>query len=182
MAVTNGGGSDIVVVDLGSRASRRLTDSGAINVSPCYSPDGIADRVQLRPRRRPAALHHGCGRRRGEADQLRQRALRDAGLVAARRPDRLHPVRRGRGQLLDRRDAPGRQRRAHPGGGLGRRRSDLRAERPGDDVLARDAGAGRPRRAGIPSRLVSVDITGFNERVAPTPTDASDPAWSPLAA
>ena len=30
------------------------------------------------------------------------------------------------------------------------------------------------------SRLVSIDITGFNERVATTPTDASDPAWSPL--
>jgi TolB protein len=28
---------------------------------------------------------------------------------------------------------------------------------------------------------VSIDITGFNERVLPTPTDASDPAWSPLA-
>jgi TolB protein len=30
------------------------------------------------------------------------------------------------------------------------------------------------------SRLVSIDITGFNERVVTTPTDASDPAWSPL--
>jgi TolB protein len=29
---------------------------------------------------------------------------------------------------------------------------------------------------------VSIDITGFNERVVGTPTDASDPAWSPLAA
>src|SRR5262249_57109356 len=32
--------SDIVVTDLNSRASRRLTSSGAIDVSPCYSPDG----------------------------------------------------------------------------------------------------------------------------------------------
>ena len=40
MAVTSGGGSEIVVVDLASRASRRLTDAGSINVSPCYSPDG----------------------------------------------------------------------------------------------------------------------------------------------
>jgi TolB protein len=30
------------------------------------------------------------------------------------------------------------------------------------------------------SRLVTIDITGFNERVVTTPTDASDPAWSPL--
>ena len=33
---------------------------------------------------------------------------------------------------------------------------------------------------GFSSRLVSIDITGFNERQVPTPTDASDPAWSPL--
>jgi TolB protein len=29
---------------------------------------------------------------------------------------------------------------------------------------------------------VSIDITGFNERAVSTPTDASDPAWSPLLA
>jgi TolB protein len=38
------------------------------------------------------------------------------------------------------------------------------------------------RGSGYSSRLVSIDITGFNERVVTTPTDASDPAWSPLAA
>ncbi len=36
--------------------------------------------------------------------------------------------------------------------------------------------------SGYSSRLVSIDITGFNERVVNTPTDASDPAWSPLLA
>jgi len=30
------------------------------------------------------------------------------------------------------------------------------------------------------SKLYSVDITGYNLREVPTPTDASDPAWSPL--
>jgi TolB protein len=29
---------------------------------------------------------------------------------------------------------------------------------------------------------VTIDITGFNERPETTPTDASDPAWSPLLA
>jgi TolB protein len=29
-------------------------------------------------------------------------------------------------------------------------------------------------------RLFSIDLTGNNEREVPTPTDASDPAWSPL--
>ena len=44
------------------------------------------------------------------------------------------------------------------------------------ETRARDA-----RGTGFSSRLVSVDITGFNERPADTPTDASDPAWSPVA-
>lgn len=29
-------------------------------------------------------------------------------------------------------------------------------------------------------KIYSIDITGRNERVVPTPHDASDPAWSPL--
>jgi TolB protein len=29
-------------------------------------------------------------------------------------------------------------------------------------------------------RLHTIDLTGYNEREVPTPTDASDPAWSPL--
>ena len=41
---------------------------------------------------------------------------------------------------------------------------------------ARERGAGREGRV----RLVSIDITGRNEREIVTPTDASDPAWSPL--
>ena len=30
------------------------------------------------------------------------------------------------------------------------------------------------------SRLMTIDITGYNERELPTPLDASDPAWSGL--
>lgn len=37
-----------------------------------------------------------------------------------------------------------------------------------------------PRARGASARLVSIDITGFNEREMTTPTDATDPAWSPL--
>ena len=29
-------------------------------------------------------------------------------------------------------------------------------------------------------QLVSIDVTGFNERAIPTATAATDPAWSPL--
>ncbi len=38
-------------------------------------------------------------------------------------------------------------------------------------------GAGGRQRS---SHIYSIDLTGYNERMVPTPTDASDPAWSPL--
>src|ERR1700761_2894175 len=40
MSLTQGIGSDIVVVGLGGGGTQRLTDANSINVSPCYSPDG----------------------------------------------------------------------------------------------------------------------------------------------
>ena len=35
-------------------------------------------------------------------------------------------------------------------------------------------------RSNAPVRLYTIDLTGYNERMVVTPTDASDPAWSPL--
>ncbi|MFO0110417.1 MAG: Tol-Pal system protein TolB, partial [Alphaproteobacteria bacterium] len=37
-----------------------------------------------------------------------------------------------------------------------------------------------PGKQGTRARLYSIDITGHNLREVITPTDASDPAWSPL--
>jgi TolB protein len=39
-----------------------------------------------------------------------------------------------------------------------------------------------PSEGGHDSRLVTIGIDGFNERLVDTPTDASDPSWSPLLA
>ena len=47
-------------------------------------------------------------------------------------------------------------------------------------MFFRESAARDNRGSGYSSRLVSIDITGFNERAVPTPGDASDPAWSPL--
>ncbi len=49
-------------------------------------------------------------------------------------------------------------------------------------MFFRESAARDSRGSGYSSRLVSIDITGFNERAVTTPTDASDPAWSPLLA
>jgi TolB protein len=181
MAVSRGGGSDIVTVDLASRASRRLTDSGAIDVSPCYSPDG-------------SQIVFNSDR--GGDQQLYMMA---AGGGGARRISfgsgrYATPVWSPRGDLIAFTRFGGESGNfsigvMHPDGSGERILSEgFSVEGPtfapnGRVLMFWRQTAGRDNRgSGFSSRLVSIDITGFNERVVGTPTDASDPAWSPLAA
>jgi TolB protein len=179
MAVSRGGGSDIVSVDLGSRAIRRLTSSGAIDVSPCYSPDG-------------SQIVFNSDR---SGDQ--QLFVMDAGGGNVRRISYGNgryatPVWSPRGDLI------AFTRMGGNGFAIGVMRPDGSGERilsesfsvegptfcPNGRVLMfwRTSPARDNRGNGFGSRLVSIDITGFNERVLPTPTDASGPSWSPLLA
>lgn len=177
MSVASDSGSDIVTVGLGGGGGRRLTSSGAIDVSPCYSPDGS----QI------------CFASDRGGDQ--QIYVMDAGGGGARRISfgtgrYATPVWSPRGDLI------AFTRYGGDSFAIGVMRPDGSGERilaeswqvegptfaPNGRVImfwsesrARDA-----RGSGYSSRLVSVDITGFNERVVSTPTDASDPAWSPL--
>jgi TolB protein len=179
MAVTRGGGSDIVSVDLGSRASRRLTDSGAIDVSPCYSPDG--SQIVFNSDRGGDQQLYVMGAGGGGATRISFGKGRYATPVWSPRGDLIAFTRFGgdTGNF-----AIGVM---HPDGSGERILSESWAVEgptfaPNGRVLAfwRETQAGAGGR-GFSSRLVSIDITGFNERVLPTPTDASDPAWSPLA-
>ena len=54
------------------RRRTRLTTDPAIDTSPSFSPDGVADRLQLRPRRLAAALCDGRRRLGRAADLLRR--------------------------------------------------------------------------------------------------------------
>ncbi len=179
MAVENGGGTDIVAVDLGSHARRRLTDSGSIDVSPCYSPDG-SQIVFNSDRGGDQQLYvmnaDGSGVHRISFGQGRYGT----------------PVWSPRGDLIA---------FTHLGSdtfAIGVMNPDGSGERllsesfdvegptfcPNGRVIMfwRTTPARNNRGAGFTSRLVTIDITGFNERVVTTPTDASDPAWSPLLA
>jgi TolB protein len=179
MSVTDGGGSDIVLVELASRASRRLTSSGSIDVSPCYNPDG----TQI-----------VFNSDRGGDQQL---YVMDAGGGNVRRISYGNgksryatPVWSPRGDLIAFTKLGGDVDNfaigvMHPDGSGERILSaawDVEGPTfcPNGRVIMfwREERVGR---GGSSSRLVSIDITGFNERVATTPTEASDPAWSPLA-
>ncbi|MSO90815.1 MAG: Tol-Pal system protein TolB [Acetobacteraceae bacterium] len=179
MSVTRGGGSDIIAVELGSRRERRLTSSGAIDTSPCFSPDG--NQIVFNSDR-------------GGDQQL---YVMDAGGGGARRISfgsgrYATPVWSPRGDLI------AFTRLGRHGFAIGVMRPDGSGERilsesfavegptfaPNGRVLMfwRETPARDLRGNGFSSRLVSIDITGFNERPVTTPTDASEPAWSPSAA
>jgi TolB protein len=178
LSETRGGGSDIVVVELGGGRGRKLTSSGAIDVSPCYSPDG-------------SQIVFNSDR--GGDQQL---YVMDAGGGGVRRisfgkGQYGTPVWSPRGDLIAFTRLGGTFAIGvmHPDGSGERILSesfDVEGPTfcPNGRVLMfwRTSPAHDNRGNGYGSRLVTIDITGFNERVVQTPTDASDPAWSPLAA
>ena len=179
MSVARGSGSDIVSVGLGGGGTRKLTNSGAIDTSPCYSPDG-------------SQIVFNSDR--GGDQQL---YVMDAGGGGVRR------ISFGRGRYATpvwspRGDLIAFTRLTGGTFAIGVMRPDGSGERilsesfsvegptfaPNGRVLMfyRESPARDRTGSGFSSRLVSIDITGFNERPVSTPTDASDPAWSPLLA
>ena len=180
MSVTNnGGGSDIVTAGLGGGRGRRLTDSGAIDVSPCFSPDG--SQVVFNSDRGGDQQLYVMGADGSGVKRISFGKGRYATPVWSPRGDLIAYTRLGSGNW-----AIGVM---HPDGTGERILSEGYAVEgptfaPNGRVLMfwRETPARDARGAGFSSRLVSVDITGFNERPVMTPTDASEPAWSPLAA
>ncbi len=179
MSVARGAGSDIVTAGVGGGRGRQLTNSGAIDTSPCYSPDG-------------SQIVFNSDR--GGDQQL---YVMDSGGGGVRR------ISFGRGRYATpvwspRGDLIAFTRLTGGTFAIGVMRPDGSGERilsesfsvegptfaPNGRVLMfyRESPARDRSGGGYSSRLVSIDITGFNERVVNTPTDASDPAWSPLLA
>jgi TolB protein len=179
MAVANGGGSDIIAVDLNSHSPRRLTDSGSIDVSPCYSPDG--SQIAFASDRGGDQQIYLMGAGGGGAKRISFGSGRYATPVWSPRGD-LIAFTRYAGETAN--FAIGVM---HPDGSGERILSEGWLVEgptfaPNGRVLMfwRETRSQDSRGRGFSSRMVSVDITGFNERPVETPTDASDPAWSPL--
>jgi TolB protein len=173
MSVTDGGGADIVVVDLASRASHRLTSSGSIDVSPCYSPDG--SQITFNSDRGGDQQLYVMDSSGGNVRRISYGKGRYATPVWSPRGDLIAFTKLGGdtdsfsiGVM-------------HPDGSAERILSaGWDVEGPTFCPNGRVIMFWREGRPGAPPRLVSIDITGFNEREIATPTSASDPAWSPL--
>lgn len=177
MSATRGGNSDIFIVDLASRRERRLTDSGSIDTSPCFSPDG--QQVVFNSDRGGDQQLYVMNADGSNVRRISFGRGRYATPVWSPRGDLIAFTRFGGGTFA-----------------IGVMRPDGSGERilsenyqcegptfaPNGRVLMffRETPARDARGSGYTARLVSIDITGFNERAVATPTDASDPAWSPL--
>ncbi len=171
MSIASGGTTSIHEMDLRSRQMRRLTNQpGVIDTSPSYSPDGT--QIVFNSDRGGSQQLYVMDANGGNIQRISYGQGNYATPVWSPRGDLIAFTRMSGGQFY-----------------IGVMRPDGSGERmlaqawlaegpswaPNGRVIVFNRGA-----PGGLTRLYSVDITGYNIRELPTPTDASDPAWSPL--
>jgi TolB protein len=172
LSLQQGGNSNIYRLDLRTRQLTRLTDSPSIDTAPSYSPDGSQLVFESdRGGQQQLYIMSAAG---GPAQRISFGQGRYGTPVWSPRGDLIAFTKQEGGSFK-----------------IGVIRPDGSGERiltegfhnegptwaPNGRVVMffRDAGGS----SGGP-QLYSVDITGYNEQMVPTPAFASDPAWSPL--
>jgi TolB protein len=171
MSLQQGPNSNIFVMDLQSKRTTRLTDTAAIDTAPCYSPDG--QRICFESDRGGKPQIYVMAASGGAAQRISFGEGSYSTPVWSPRGDFIAFTKQGGGQFS-----------------VGIMKPDGSGERlltsgyhnegptfaPNGRVLMffRDPGGNSG-----PS-LFSIDVTGRNEQKIPTPSYASDPAWSPL--
>ena len=172
LSLQQGGNANIYRLDLRTRQLTRLTDSPSIDTAPSYSPDG--NQIVFESDRGGQQQLYVMPSSGGEATRISFGSGRYG-----------TPVWSPRGDLIAFTKQEGNSFK------IGVIKPDGSGERiltegyhnegptwsPNGRVLMffRDSGGS----SGGP-QLYSVDITGYNEQMVPTPAFASDPAWSPL--
>ena len=171
-SLQHGANANIYKMDLRTKQMTRLTDSPSIDTAPSYSPDG--SQIVFESDRGGQQQLYVMSAAGGPAQRISFGSGRYGTPVWSPRGDLIAFTKQEGGSFK-----------------IGVMRPDGAGERiltegfhnegptwaPNGRVVMffRDNGG----TSGGP-QLFSVDITGYNEQVVPTPSFASDPAWSPL--
>ena len=174
-SLTNGANSDIYRMDLRTRRTSQLTNHPSINTAPSFSPDG--SKIVFESDRSGKPQLYVMDANGGPANRISFGGGQYDTPVWSPRGDLIAFTKLSGGQFY-----------------LGVMHTDGSGERqivsayhvegpswaPNGRVLTyfketpSDGGRGRA------AHLYTIDLTGNNERMLPTPLDGSDPAWSPL--
>ncbi len=173
MSVSRNGGAAIIKVGLDGAGETDLTDSTSINVTPCYSPDG---------------------------SQIVFNSDRDGNqqlFVMSADGSNVQRISFGPGQYAEPCWSPTGDLITYTFWGAGGFSIGvMQPDGSGERILSQGFLVGgssfcpngrvlmfyrqTPTEDGHSSRLVTIGIDGFNERLVDTPTYASDPSWGPL--
>ena len=173
MSLSVDGNTDIYVMDLPTRSIVQLTSDGAIDTSPSYSPDG--NFVTFSSDRGGKQQIYVMRSNGTDAQRITFNEGTYSTPVWSPRGDRIAFTKQHQGTFY-----------------IGVMKTDGTGERliaegylaegptwaPNGRVIMfyRETPVGTQNLA----QLYTIDLTGFNERLVPTPLDGSDPAWSPL--
>ncbi|MEK9971204.1 MAG: Tol-Pal system beta propeller repeat protein TolB [Ferrovibrio sp.] len=177
MSLAADGNSDVYMMDLRTRQRQRLTTDPGIDTSPSFAPDGR--RITFNSDRGGTKQIYTMNADGSDQKRISFNQGRYSTPVWSPRGDLIAFTKEYQGQFS-----------------IGVMRPDGSGERIlSSNSVVQEAPTWAPngrvlmfyreqpsnaRGQGQRVRLISIDLTGFNEREIPTPIDASDPAWSPL--
>ncbi|MBU6506223.1 MAG: Tol-Pal system protein TolB [Alphaproteobacteria bacterium] len=176
MSLSVHGASQIYTLDLRTRRAVQLTNTEAIDTSPCFSPDG--QHIVFNSDRGGSQQLYVMNADGGNVHRISFGSGRYGTPVWSPRGDLIAFTKIDNGQFYIG--------VMHPdGSGERLLTSGFLVEGPswapnGRVLIYFRQTAADARGRGSSSRLYTIDLTGYNEREVVTPTDASDPAWSPL--
>ena len=171
-SLTTGSNTDIYTLDIGGGASTRLTTTPAIETAPSYSPDG--SQIVFESDRSGNQQLYVMPASGGEAQRISFGEGRYGTPVWSPRGDLIAFTKQNKGRFH-----------------IGVMRTDGSEERLLTASFLDEGPTWSPngrvimftretQGAGGRSALYSVDISGRNLKVVPTPDGGSDPSWSPL--
>jgi TolB protein len=176
MSMARSGNTDIWTMDLRTRAVTQLTNNNGIDTAPYYSPDGSKIVFESdRGGTQQLYIMDASGEMNGApARRISFGTGRYATPVWSPRGDQIAFTKIGGGFQIGIMGTDGKGERLLADGFL----VESPTWAPNGRVLAfyRE----RLLSKGKVSKLYTIDLTGQNEREILTPSEASDPAWSPL--